>query len=133
MKASNMVMYSVSEATTRDLAFKSCVHSGLALMHMQYMWFGALRLIGNVCTIVPVSVFVMNDKQHYSKKETNGADCYIRYSQERIFASHPRNCAQDHPFPPIKAVHRIIWHMHRKSTQKYWSCIILNISLNKKG
>lgn len=58
-------------------------------MHMQHGCSQNVRLIGNVCTSVSISVFVMDDQQYNSQEEAYGPNSDVRNSQKGVFASHP--------------------------------------------
>lgn len=109
-KASDIFRHSVSEATfTRNRTFKELCPLWTGFdAHATHVSWSQLGLIGNICTIVPIAVLVVDDEQHYAKKKADGANGYVGYAQEWIFSSHPRYGAQDHAFSPIKATHRII-------------------------
>lgn len=52
---------------------------------------------------------MVDDQQYDTQEEANGAHSDIRNAQERVLASHPGDCAEDHPLPALEAANGIIW------------------------
>lgn len=65
-------------------------------------------LAGNVCTVVTVAIFVVDDEEDHSQEEADGAHSDVSDAQERVLAPHPGDGAQDHTLPALKATNRIV-------------------------
>lgn len=64
--------------------------------------------VGDVCTVVPAAVLVVNKEENHTQKETHRAYGDVSNAKERVFPSHPGNGAQNHTLAAIKASHRVI-------------------------
>lgn len=65
-------------------------------------------LVWNVCAVVAGVVFMVDDEQHHTKEEADGAHGDVGDAQEGVLPSHPGDGAQNHALATIKAEHGVI-------------------------
>lgn len=66
------------------------------------------RLIRNIRAVVTISIFVMDEEKHHAEEEADRAHSYVCDAQERVFAAHPGDGAEDHALPAVKAADRVV-------------------------
>lgn len=65
---------------------------------------------------------MVDNEQYDAQEEADGAHGDVGDSQKGVLATHPGNCAQDHPLPALKAAHWVVWEVSGSRTilGSYW-------------
>lgn len=89
-------------------------------------WGAAGVSVRNVGVVAAIAAFVVDDEQDDAQEEADGAHGDVGDAQERVFASHPGDGAQDHPLPALKAADGIIWVRLVKEANSERVCLQIN-------